>query len=231
MSRHAKALLAPFGVPAHALAAAHLARVTSVDDPEGLARVKVELYNFDTDRDVSIWARVAVPFAGGDRGAFFIPSVGDEVLVVFVNGDSRAPIVVGGLWNGADQPPESISGRVDRWTLTGKAGTRIAIVEESDATATIECSTPGGVTLTMTDEAGGKLEIDCAGNTVTIDSTGVTVSAASKVSVSAATVDVTAATVNVDAALAKFSGVVKCEALQATAVIGTSYTPGAGNIW
>jgi len=37
--------------------------------------------------------------------------------------------------------------------------------------------------------------------------------------------------VTVDAALAKFSGIVKCEVLQATSVISTSYTPGAGNIW
>jgi hypothetical protein len=37
--------------------------------------------------------------------------------------------------------------------------------------------------------------------------------------------------VNVDAAMAKFSGVVKCEVLLATTVVGTTYTPGAGNIW
>ena len=37
--------------------------------------------------------------------------------------------------------------------------------------------------------------------------------------------------VTVDAALAKFSGIVKCEVLQATSVISTTYTPGAGNIW
>lgn len=221
----------PFAVPAHALGAAHLARVTDVNDPDNLARVKVELYAMDTDRDVAVWARVAVPFAGANRGAFFIPEVGDEVLVVFVNGDARAPIVVGSLWNGADTPPETLSGRVDRWTITGKAGTRIAIVEESDATATIKCETPAGVTLTLTDEGGGTVEVVCAGNTVTIDSAGVSVQAAAKVSVQAATVDVSAATVTVDAAMSSFSGVVRCDTLIATSVVSTSYTPGAGNIW
>jgi len=231
MRPESRVVAAPFGVPAHALSAAYLARVTSVEDPEKLARVKVELYNFDTDRDVSVWARVAVPFAGGERGAFFIPSVGDEVLVVHVNGDPRAPVVVGGLWNGADEPPESIGSRVDRWTITGKAGTRIAIIEETDATATIECSTPAGAIVTITDEAGGKVEIECAGNTVTIDTSGVSVTAAAKVNVSASTVDVSAGMVKVDAGMATFTGVVKCETLIATTVVGTSYTPGAGNIW
>lgn len=37
--------------------------------------------------------------------------------------------------------------------------------------------------------------------------------------------------VNVNTAIAKFSGIVKCEMLQTTAVVSTSYTPGAGNIW
>jgi uncharacterized protein involved in type VI secretion and phage assembly len=222
---------APFAVPAHALSTAYLARVTDVNDPASLARVKVELYNTDTATDVALWARVAVPFAGGNRGAFFIPQVGDEVLVVFVNGDARAPIVVGSLWNGTDAPPESLSGRVDRWTITGKAGTKISIVEESDATAKIKLETPNGVIFTMTDEGGGKIEVVCAGNTIKIDSAGVSVQAAAKVSVQAANVEVSAGMVKVDAAMSKFSGVVKCDVLQATTVIASTYTPGAGNIW
>jgi len=220
-----------FAVPIHALGAAHLARVTDVNDPLNLARVKVELYATDTERDVSLWARVACPFAGDRRGGFFIPDVNDEVLVVFVNGDPRAPVVVGGLWNGSAEPPEQLNGRVDRWTITGKAGTKISIIEESDATATIKCETPGGVTLTITDEAGGKVEVVGASNTITVDSGGVSVQAAAEVSVQASTVRVSAGSVTVDSAIATFSGVVSCNVLQATSVISSSYTPGAGNIW
>lgn len=220
-----------FGTPLHALALPYLGRVTDVDDPEGLARVKVELYALDTASDVALWARVASPFAGNQRGGFFIPQPDDEVLVVFVGGDARHPVVVGGLWNGAAAPPESLSGKVDRWSITGKAGTRVAIVEESDATATIALSTPGGVKLTMTDESGGKVKIECAGNTVTIDTQGVSVEAAAKVKVQASTVDVSAGMVKVDAAMSKFSGVVQCDTLIATSVVSSSYTPGAGNIW
>lgn len=220
-----------FGVPLHALAMPYLARVTDVNDPQNLARVKVELYALDTASDVALWARVASPFAGNARGGFFIPQEGDEVLVVFVGGDARHPIVVGGLWNGASSPPETINGKVDRWSITGKAGTRIAIVEESDATAKIECSTPGGVKLTMTDESGGKVKIECAGNTITIDTQGISLEAAAKVKVQAATVEVSAGMVKVDSAMSKFSGVVKCDVLITNSVVSTSYTPGAGNIW
>lgn len=231
MMKNDLAALPDFAVPPWVLGSAHLARVTSVADPDSLARVQIAIHAIGPDTPL-LWARVACPFAGASRGGFFIPEVDDEVLVLFVGGDARMPIVVGGLWHGAATPPETLSGdRVDRWTITGKAGTRIAIVEESDATAKVEITTPGGATMVITDESGGRTQIDCAGNTVKIEPAGITVTAAGKVKVQAAQVEVSAGMVKVDAALAKFSGVVKCELLQTNAVVSTSYTPGAGNVW
>lgn len=51
------------------------------------------------------WARVAVLSAGQQRGTFFMPQIGDEVLVAFNQGDVREPFVIGSLWNGRDPPP------------------------------------------------------------------------------------------------------------------------------
>jgi uncharacterized protein involved in type VI secretion and phage assembly len=217
---------------APAATASYLGEVVSVDDPERLARVQVRLFSFDgiTDHDAPTWARVAVPYAGADRGAFLIPDVGDEVVVVFVNGDLRHPLVIGSLWNGNQKPKETLGGdRVDRWTFVGKAGTRIAIVEESDPT--IKLSTPGGVSATFTDAGGGKIELVAAGSTVTIDSSGVTIQSASKIAMSATQMTADAGTVTVNAGMSTFSGLVKSDVLQTNTVISTSYTPGAGNIW
>lgn len=223
--------VAPFAVPREWYAGAHLGRVTDVNDDSNLGRVKVELYATDTARDAAVWARVACPFAGSKRGGFFLPQQGDEVLVIFVGGDARAPVVIGGLWNNTNKPPETLSGKVDRWSITGAAGTRIAIVEESAATATIKLSTPGGVTLTMTDEGGGKVEIQCGTNTMTLSSSGFELQSGTKVKLTAPKCDISAPTVNVDAAMSKFSGVVKADVVQATTVSGSTYTPGAGNTW
>lgn len=52
-----------------------------------------------------LWARVAVPMAGFMRGTFFIPQVGDEVLVAFAQGDVREAYVIGSLWSTTDRPP------------------------------------------------------------------------------------------------------------------------------
>lgn len=218
------------------IGASHLALVVSVKDPDSLSRVQVRLLGFDgvADQDAPLWARVATPFTGGKRGAFLIPDVGDEVLVTFVGGDSRLPIVIGGLWNGTDKAPETLGGsgdRVDRWTLVGKAGTRIAIVEEGSGNATIKLTTPGNVSAELTQSGSGKIELKAAGSTVTIDTSGVSISTSSTVKVDASKVSVTAAQVNVDAAMSKFSGIVKCDVLQATTVVSSTYTPGAGNVW
>lgn len=219
--------------------AAFLGTVKSVQDPDNRNRVQVRLYNTDgiTDQDAPIWARVAVPFAGNNRGAFFIPNVGDEVLIVFLAGDPRFPVVIGSFWNGADSAPETLGGAgdaVDRWTITGVAGTRIAIVEENASSATIELSTPGGLDGKMTDSGGGSIEFKNTSETsIKIDTSGITINAPTgKVQITAASeIDITVPTVNVSAAMAVFSGIIQCQVLQATTVVASTYTPGAGNVW
>lgn len=218
--------------PARGLGSAWLAQVVSVNDPERLARVQVRLLGWDGvgEQDAPVWARVASAFAGSDRGAFMIPDVGDEVLVVFAGGDPRFPIVVGGLWNGNAAPPEQLGGdRVDRWAIVSKKGSRIHILEQSAPTITIE--TPAGVSATLTDQGGGEIELSASGTTITLNPQGVTIQTGGKVSVQASQVEVSAGMVKVDAAMSTFSGMVKCDILQATTVIASTYTPGAGNVW
>jgi len=228
LAEHAKAMLGT---------GAFLGTVLNVQDPSGLNRIQVAVYNVDgvADQSAPMWARVAVPFAGNNRGCFMIPDVGDEVLVLFLSGDSRMPVVVGGLWNGADKAPDAFGGSgasVDRWTVTGKAGTKIAIIEDSTG-PTIQFTTPGQLTGKMTD-SDGSIEFSNAQQTsVRIDSNGVTINApTAQVQVTAASsITVNAPQLSVNAAMATFSGIVQCQVMQATTVVATTYTPGAGNIW
>jgi phage protein D/phage baseplate assembly protein gpV len=80
-----------------------LAVVTNNNDPDAMGRVKLK-YDALGDNIESDWARVAVPNAGDKRGFFFMPEVGDEVVVGFEHGDTRRPIVVGSLYNGQAKP-------------------------------------------------------------------------------------------------------------------------------
>jgi uncharacterized protein involved in type VI secretion and phage assembly len=228
LSEHTKAMMG---------AGAFLGIVLNVQDPDGLNRIQVSIPVVDgiADQNGPIWARVAVPFAGNDRGCFMIPDVGDEVLVLFLTGDSRFPVVVGGLWNGVDKAPDAFGGSgasVDRWTITGKAGTKIAIIEDSTG-PTIQFTTPGQLTGKMTDSDGSIELSDSQQTSIRIDSNGVTINApTAQVQVTAASgMTVTAPQLNVNAAMATFSGIVQCQVMQATTVVATTYTPGAGNVW
>jgi uncharacterized protein involved in type VI secretion and phage assembly len=211
----------------------YLAEVVSLNDPDSLSRVQVRILSCDgaTDHDSPIWARVASPFAGRNRGAFLIPDVGDEVFVVFVNGDSRFPIIVGGLWNGSSTSPEKISGGKNvKKVIRSKNGVKITM-EDKDRKEKFIVETPGGQKVTLKDGPGAITVEDSNGNSIKLETSGITVTASGKVTVNAAQVKVTAGTVKVDSALADFSGVVKCTTLRATTVVSTTYTPGAGNIW
>ncbi len=74
---------------------------------DSLARVKVRFYwdhRAEATGGGACWARVVQPWAGKGWGAQFVPRVGTEVAVAFVDGDPDRPIVIGGLYNGRDTP-------------------------------------------------------------------------------------------------------------------------------
>jgi type VI secretion system secreted protein VgrG len=101
----------PMVTPRPRMDGIHTAIVLGPDGEEiytdDLARVKVRFYWDHRDEATdsqSVWARVIQPWAGKGWGAQFIPRVGTEVAVAFVDGDPDRPIVVGGLYNGRDTP-------------------------------------------------------------------------------------------------------------------------------
>jgi phage gp45-like len=78
----------------------------------------------------------------------------------------------------------------------------------------------------------GAVEIvDSNGNSIKLETSGITVTASAKVTINATQVAVSASMVTVDAAMSKFSGVVQADTVITNSVVSASYTPGAGNIW
>lgn len=213
---------------------AYPALVTEITDPDGQGRVKIRL-PWSPDEDgatYEVWARLATFMAGNNRGSWFIPDVDDEVLVMFEGGDPRHPYVMGGLWNGQDAPPESMdsAGNNYKKVLRSRNGVKITL-DDTDGQEQLILETPGGQTVTLKDGPGTITAEDSNGNSVTLETSGVTVNAAAKVTVSASTVEVSAGMVTVNAGMSRFSGVVQADTVISNSVISASYTPGAGNIW
>ncbi|PRY03120.1 type VI secretion system Vgr family protein [Paraburkholderia sp. BL25I1N1] len=74
---------------------------------DSLNRVKV-LMHWDRqnggDEKASCWLRVMSPHAGGTLGGVFVPRVGHEVGIVYLDGDCDRPVVSGSLFNGRQTP-------------------------------------------------------------------------------------------------------------------------------
>jgi uncharacterized protein involved in type VI secretion and phage assembly len=210
------------------------ALVDDIKDPDGQGRVKITLpWTPDTAGGrYEAWARLATLMGGDNRGSWFIPDVGDEVLVTFEGGDPRRPYVVGGLWNGSDKPPESMDGggRNNRKVLRSRNGVKLTM-DDADGQEQLIVETPGGQKITLKDGPGTVEIVDSNGNSIKLETSGITITAAAKVTVNASTVEVSAGMVTVNAGMSKFSGVVQCDTLISNSVISASYTPGAGNIW
>lgn len=135
------------------------------------------------------WARVVRP----DRGTYFIPQVGDEVLVVFNHGDVRDPCVIGSLWNGLDLPPTQDSNApVDQRVIQTPVGHKIAM---NDADQSIEITHLDGAQLSLTSE---KIELSIGSTSITLKKDGdITIKSNTKITLDAESIEITAKS-NVD---------------------------------
>ena len=83
-------------------------------------RIKVQ-FHWDregkNDDRSSFWIRVAQSWAGPGFGALYLPRIGHEVLVEFVDGDPDRPLVTGSVYNGQNPPPVELPGAKTRSTL------------------------------------------------------------------------------------------------------------------
>ena len=186
--------------------------VTNNQDPERMHRVKVRFpWLSDGSTEESHWARVAVPMAGKDRGAYFLPEVDDEVLVAFEHGSVDHAYVIGALWNGKDTPPDSNDdGNNNRRRITSRSGHTLIFNDEqgSESIEVIDKTKRNRIVITSSDnkitiEADGDIEIKSTRGKLRMSAIGVEIQSQAGVQVQAATnIDVKAsAQVNVRGAL------------------------------
>jgi phage baseplate assembly protein gpV len=136
--------------------------------------------------------------AGLAHGTYFMPQIGQQVLVAFNNGDPGEPYVIGALWNAIERPPillqtDAVNKRIIRTPLGHT-------VEFDDVTQTLEITSTTLQKITMSPasielKAGlgaASIQITTAGAVSIISSTSIALSAP-KITISgAASVDVTA---------------------------------------
>jgi uncharacterized protein involved in type VI secretion and phage assembly len=154
-----------------------LAIVVENKDDSGTGRVKVR-FPGQAESHETRWARVATPMTGNGYGTFFIPEVGDEVLVAFERGDLRFPYVIGSLWNGRNKAPlENADGQNDVRLIRTRKGHTLTFDDGARGRVQLELndgkrlSIEGG-SVTLQDGDGNGLTIESGSGAVTIRSTG-----------------------------------------------------------
>ncbi|HEV3251849.1 MAG TPA: phage baseplate assembly protein V [Puia sp.] len=85
------------------------ALVTDNNDQKGLGRIRVK-FHWMSDDEKSPWLRITSPHGGDGKGMFFIPEVGEEVIVGFEGDSPSKPYIIGTVYNGNAKTTFSNSG-------------------------------------------------------------------------------------------------------------------------
>jgi uncharacterized protein involved in type VI secretion and phage assembly len=157
--------------------------VVSNEDPDGEHRVRVRMPLVSADAD-GAWARVASPDAGAERGFFFRPEVGDEVMLGFVNDDPRQPVILGMLHSSAKAPPYEASDDNHEKGYQSRAKMKLYLNDEKKV---IKLETPAGNTITLSEDEKAVTIADQNGNSIAMTTDGITIESAKALTLKAGT--------------------------------------------
>ncbi|MDO4726370.1 MAG: type VI secretion system tip protein VgrG [Porphyromonadaceae bacterium] len=152
-------------------------------DPTDEFRIKVALPCFEGD-PAEVWARVASPDAGKERGYHFFPEIDDEVVIGFIDQNPNNPIILGALFSNKLPAKQPLSDNNNVKGLYLKSGIKMEFNEE-DKIITIE--TPGNNKLIMNDKDSIFEITDANGNKIVMDNQGINIKSAGKITLEAYT--------------------------------------------
>lgn len=158
--------------------------VTQIEgDPEREHRIRIR-YPIVNEQAAGIWARIATLDAGSDRGTFFRPEVKDEVIVGFINGDPRDPVVLGALHSSGKAAPFTATRENNEKGYVSNSGIRLIFHDEKKKSA-IDIETPNGNQLLISDEEQAIIFTDQHGNNIRMDKNGISLNSIKAVKINA----------------------------------------------
>jgi Rhs element Vgr protein len=152
------------------------------NDPDGEDRIKVRL-PLVSSAEEGIWARIATLDAGKERGTFFRPEIGDEVMVGFLGDDPRHPVVLGMCHSSAKPAPEPAKDDNHRKGYVSREKMQFIFDDEKKV---IVLETPGGNKITLSEEDKGIVVQDQNDNKITLDDSGIKIESSKDLTLKAA---------------------------------------------
>ncbi|MFY0629715.1 MAG: type VI secretion system tip protein VgrG [Flavobacteriaceae bacterium] len=154
------------------------------EDPDSQYRILVDVPMFDVNGE-GIWARLSNFYSTSGAGVFFLPEVGDEVVVGFLNQDPRFPIILGSLYSSTKNKPYNglhPNENNSRKAIASKSG---IFIEFDDDNKVFTIETPNKNTAIFDDNNKRVTIQDENDNRIVMSSSGITIKSAKSISIEA----------------------------------------------
>lgn len=153
------------------------------DDPDGGFRVQVEVALFN-DQATGLWARHANFYSTNGQGAFFLPEVGDEVILGFLNQDPRFPVILGSMYSQKNVPFDQFTPNQQN-SMKGIVSKSTLRMLFDDQNKILSLVTPGNNSVVLDDQH-QRLELkDGNGNSIVMSASGIAITTQGTISLKA----------------------------------------------
>lgn len=160
----------------------HIGVVKKIDeDPKSGFRVQLSLPVLQAKTD-EIWARMASFYASSGIGAYFMPEIGDEVIVGYFNNDPSNPVILGSLYSSKNAAPYTADAKNSKKAILSK---QKILIEFDDEKKILTLTTPDNNKVVLDDDSGSIMLEDKNSNKITMDSSGITFKSAKDISLAA----------------------------------------------
>lgn len=154
--------------PVHGLQIATVKKLS--EDPQAQFRIQVQLAS-TAETPPLLWARYVNFYATSEAGSGFMPEVGDEVIVGFLDNDPRYPIVLGSVYSDSHKSPNPAADEKNNIkSIVTKAKLKMTFDDDKKI---FKIETPGGNSITISDEDKSIIIKDQNSNTVKMSSSGI----------------------------------------------------------
>lgn len=154
------------------------------EDPSKEYNIQVEVPLFKSSEINKIWARMATFWASNQYGSFFIPDVGDEVVLGFFDNDPGKPVILGSLYSSNQSPATEIEKENNTRSIVTKSKLKLQFDEEKKV---ITLQTPGNNTIEINDDGKSITLTDQNSNKIAMTESGISIESAKSLSLKAQT--------------------------------------------
>lgn len=150
-------------------------------DPEGEHKIQVSVPVMQASTD-EVWARLAGFYGSDGIGSFFIPEIGDEVVLGYMNNDPCHPVILGSFYSSKRKPPYDLTADNFIKAIVTKSNIKLEFDDENKVLTLV---TPGNNTLVISDKGKSILIQDQNNNKVELSSSGILLDSPKDISINA----------------------------------------------